>query len=257
VAAEPLQVRCVPALQDNYLWLAHDPSTGETAVVDPGAQAPVEDALAAEGWHLSHILNTHHHFDHVGANVALKARWGCTIIGPRADAARIPGLDIAVGESDIVKLGTHEAQVFDVPGHTRGHIAFWFEADALAFVGDTLFAAGCGRMFEGSPGQFWSSLSRLRALPPDTLVYCAHEYTSSNLRFALSVDPGPAVEERAAHVAAARARGEPTVPSRIADERATNPFFKADHPAMATRLGLRGASPERVFAELRSRKDSF
>jgi hydroxyacylglutathione hydrolase len=257
VGAERLRIRRVPAFHDNYLWLVHDPVSGATAVVDPGEQGPVDAALAEEGWRLTHILNTHHHLDHVGANRALKARWGCTIVGPRADAARIPGIDVTLGDGDTAALGGHVAQVLDVPGHTRGHIAYWFEADAVVFVGDTLFAAGCGRMFEGTPQQFWRSLARIRALPPETQAYCAHEYTASNLRFALTVDPDPAVAVRAAGVSSARARGEATVPSSIAEERATNPFLKADDPKMAARLGMVGAPPERVFAELRARKDAF
>lgn len=253
-----LQIRRVPALQDNYLWLVHAPASGETAVVDPAEAGPVEDALAAAGWSLTHILNTHHHFDHVGANVGLKARWGCRVIGPRADADRIPALDQPVGDGDTVTLGGRQARVFDVPGHTRGHIAYWFGEDAAVFVGDTLFAGGCGRMFEGTPEQFWRSLARLRALPDETRVYCAHEYTASNLRYAAHILPhDAAVAERRRGVMAARERGEPTVPSRLGVEKRTNPFLRCDDPAIAAALDAVGAAPHEVFRTLRARKDTF
>lgn len=254
----PLRIRRLPALRDNYLWLLHDPDTGETAVVDPAEPGPVEDALAEEGWRLSHILNTHHHYDHVGANAALKERWGCTIVGPRADRDRIPGIDVALGEGDTVALGRHRARVFDVPGHTRGHIAYWFAADQALFVGDTIFAAGCGRMFEGTPEQFWDSLAKLRALPDATDVYCAHEYTASNLRYAVHVLPDDAdIRHRQAEVAAQRARGEPTVPSPLGLEKRTNPFLRCDEPVVAAAVGLAGAPPSAVFGALRGQKDQF
>jgi hydroxyacylglutathione hydrolase len=254
-----LEIRRVPAFLDNYLWLVHAPETGETAVVDPGDAHAIDTALREAGWSLTHILVTHHHLDHVGGVSALKARWGAVVVGPRRDAERIPSLDEPVGDGDTVSLGGHTAQVFDVPGHTRGHIAYWFTDDAAAFVGDTLFAAGCGRMFEGTPEQFWSSLGALRRLPDETRVYCAHEYTESNLRFACSVFPDhAALAARAASVQAARARGEATVPSTMAEERATNPFLWSDDPAVATHLGLAAdAPPSAVFAELRGRKDRF
>ena len=253
-----LQIRRLPAFEDNYLWLVHAPASGETAVVDPGEAGPVDAALSAEGWTLTHILNTHHHHDHVGANEELKARWGCRIVGPRADAARIPGIDRRVGDGDTVTLGGRTARVFDVPGHTRGHIAYWFEGDAAVFVGDTLFAGGCGRMFEGTPTQFWSSLARLRALPDDTQVYCAHEYTASNLRYAAHLLPADAaVASRVEAVGAARARGEATVPSPLGLEKRTNPFLRCDEPSLAAAVDAPGAPPAEVFALLRARKDAF
>jgi hydroxyacylglutathione hydrolase len=254
----PLRIRRLPALRDNYLWLLHAPDTGETAVVDPAETGPVEVALAEEGWHLSHILNTHHHYDHVGANAALKERWGCTIVGPRADRDRIPGIDVALGEGDAVAVGRHRARVFDVPGHTRGHIAYWFAGDQALFVGDTIFAAGCGRMFEGTPEQFWDSLAKLRALPDATEVYCAHEYTASNLRYAAHVLPDDAgIRDRQAEVTAQRARGEATVPSPLGLEKRTNPFLRCDDPVVAAAVGLPGASPSAVFGALRGQKDAF
>ena len=253
-----LQIRRLPALRDNYLWLVHAPSSGETAVVDPAEPGPVEAALAAEGWTLTHILNTHHHHDHVGANEVLKERWGCRIVGPRADAARIPGIDLRVGDGDTVTLGGRSAQVLDVPGHTRGHIAYWFEADAALFVGDTIFAGGCGRMFEGTPTQFWTSLARLRALPDETRVFCAHEYTTSNMRYAAHVLPyDEAVAARVLDVAATRSRGEATVPSTLGLEKRTNPFLRCDEPALAAAVEASGSTPAEVFALLRSRKDAF
>lgn len=253
-----LDIHRIPVLQDNYVWLAHDEATGMTAVVDPAVAAPVEAELARRGWRLTHILNTHHHGDHTGGNLALKAAHGCTIVGPAADQARIPGIDVMVADGDRYRFGDSEAQVFDVPGHTRGHIAFWFAADGALFCGDTLFAMGCGRLFEGTPGQMWHSLGKLKGLPGDTRVFCAHEYTQSNARFALSVDGGnPALVARAAEVDRMRARGEATVPSTIALERATNPFLRADEPALAAAVGLKPGDPVAVFAEVRRRKDSF
>lgn len=254
----PLDVEIVPVLSDNYVWLAHEPASGETAVVDPAVAAPVLEAAANRGWRITHILNTHHHGDHVGGNLEIKRATGCTIVGPKPDAARIPGIDIAVDEGDRVRLGQEEAEVLFVPGHTRGHIAYWFAAAKALFCGDTLFALGCGRLFEGTPQQMWNSLSKLRRLPDDTRVYCAHEYTQSNARFALTVDPdNDALRTRAKVVDSVRAAGRPTVPSTLGEERATNPFLRADDPALAAAVGLRGADPVEVFAEVRRRKDVF
>lgn len=223
-----LDIVQIPVLNDNYIYLAHEPESGATAVVDPAVAPPVLAALEARGWQLTHILNTHHHMDHVGGNLALKEAAGCVIVGPRADAGRIPGIDIEVGDGDVFKLGAAAARVFDVPGHTRGHIAYWFQDAGALFCGDTLFAMGCGRLFEGTPGQMYASLAKLAALPDDTRVYCAHEYTLANGRFALTVEPGnPALQARMAAVEALRAQGEPTVPSRLAEEKATNPFLRA------------------------------
>jgi hydroxyacylglutathione hydrolase len=254
----PLTVHRIPALKDNYLWLAVEPDAHAVAIVDPAEAAPVRAALDRLGLTLTHILNTHHHHDHTGANLELKEAFGLTIVGPRADHDRIPGIDIAVGEGDRVRLGNAEAQVFDVPGHTRGHIAYWFaDSDAL-FCGDTLFALGCGRLFEGTPQQMWSSLSKFRGLPDSARVYCAHEYTLSNARFALTVDgSNAALKSRAAAVAKARAANQPTVPSTLGEERATNPFLRADRPELATAVGLPGADPATVFGAIRARKDSF
>jgi hydroxyacylglutathione hydrolase len=253
-----LEIVRVPALSDNYVWLAHDPATAATAVVDPAEVAPVLKALEQRGWRLTHILNTHHHADHVGGNIALKRQFGCTVVGPRADRDRIPEIETEVGESDTYRLGEAEAHVYDVPGHTRGHIAYWFPESQALFCGDTIFAMGCGRLFEGTPQQMWSSLSKLRKLPPETRVYCAHEYTQSNARFALTVEPtNQMLHQRARAVDMMRARGEPTVPSTMGEELATNPFLRADKPELIAAAGLAGKPPAEAFAEIRRRKDKF
>lgn len=253
-----LTIHQFPCLSDNYGYLIHVKDKGLTAAIDtPDADAILRE-LAFKGWHLTHILNTHHHHDHAGGNLALKAKTGCAIIGPRADQARIPGIDVAVGDGDTVDLGGHIAQVFDVPGHTRGHIAYWFRTDGAAFVGDTLFSLGCGRLFEGTPEMMWRSLSKLLALPDETKIYCAHEYTQSNARFALTVEPhNEDLKRRAAEVDALRAQGRPTVPTTLALEKATNPFLRPNAADLRATLGLEGASDVEVFGETRARKDRF
>ena len=252
------EIEIVPALSDNYVYIAHDAAAGATAVVDPAEAPPVIAALERRGLQLTHILNTHHHFDHIGGNAELVARYGAPVIGPRADSARIPGLDVEVGDGDTYTVGTQTARVFDVPGHTSGHIAFWFEESRALFCGDTLFALGCGRMFEGTPEQFWSSLGKLRALPDDTRVYCGHEYTQSNARFALSVDPdNEALRAASRRIDDLRSRGERTIPSELGEEKIANPFLRADDPAMQRLVGMEGRAPEAVFAEIRRRKDNF
>lgn len=253
-----LEIHQIPVLSDNYVYLAHSAATGETAVIDPAVAEPVLDALKAKGWTLTHILNTHHHGDHTGGNLQLKQATGCIIVGPRADAARIPGIDVQVGDGDRYGFGGEQAAVFDVPGHTRGHIAYHFADSQALFCGDTLFALGCGRLFEGTPQQMWASLGKLRALPADTRVYCAHEYTQSNARFALTVDPAnDRLKARAAEIDRLRAAGTPTVPSLLGVEKETNPFLRADDGGVAAAVGLSGADPVTVFAEVRRRKDHF
>jgi len=253
-----LEVHQIPVLSDNYVYVARDPETGVCAAVDPAVAGPVLDTLDRLGWSLTMILNTHHHHDHVGGNLELKKATGCTIVGNRADARRIPGIDIGVGEGDEVAIGSQKARVIEISGHTVGHIAYWFEEARTLFCGDTLFALGCGRLFEGTAAQMWSSLGKLRALPNDALVYCAHEYTQSNAAFALTVEPGnPALQARAEQVRALRAAGRPTVPSTMAEERATNPFLRADDEGLKRAAGLAGRDDVAVFAEIRRRKDVF
>lgn len=253
-----LQVHMFGALSDNYCYLIHDPVTGKTGVIDTPDLAPIENALSETGWSLDFILNTHHHDDHAGGNLELKKKTGCTIIGPRADAARIPGIDIELGDGDTFDLGSRTATVYDTPGHTRGHIVYHFADDHIAFVGDTLFSMGCGRLFEGTPEQMWTSLQKLLAWPDDTLVYCAHEYTQSNAAFALSVEPDNAqLVERAKQVDELRKQNKPTIPSTIGLERATNPFLRPSSPELQTTVGLSGSPLVDVFAETRRRKDNF
>jgi hydroxyacylglutathione hydrolase len=253
-----LEIRLIPALADNYVYLLREPASGNVAAVDPSVAEPVFAALEEIGWKLTHVFNTHHHFDHTGGNLALKAATNCAIVGPAADRARIPGIDVALADGERYRFGAAEAVVFDIPGHTRGHVAYWFAGDKALFCGDTLFAMGCGRMFEGTAPQMWASLSKLAALPGDTRVYCGHEYTQANARFALTVEPGnAALIARAQEVDGLRAAGKATIPSTIAAELATNPFLRATSPALQRTLNLDGADPVTVFAETRRRKDAF
>ncbi|HIF09471.1 MAG TPA: hydroxyacylglutathione hydrolase [Sneathiellales bacterium] len=253
-----MEILQIPVLSDNYVYLVHGNASGQTGVVDPAVAGPVLAALKDKGWTLTHVLNTHHHGDHTGGNMELKAATGCTIVGPRADAARIPGIDVQVGDGDVFNLGGQKATIFDVPGHTRGHVAYWFQDAEALFCGDTLFALGCGRLFEGSPAQMWNSLQKFLALPDATRVYCAHEYTQQNARFALTVEPDNRnLVARAAQIDALRRKGVPTVPSTIGEERATNPFLRPDSEDLQQILGLSGAQVVEVLAETRRRKDIF
>ena len=254
----PFEIILVPAMSDNYVYLAHDADTGVTAVVDPSEAEPVEAALSARGWKLTHILNTHHHLDHTGGNAWLAEKYGATLIGPKSETARIADMDITVVEGDTVDVGGHKGVVYETPGHTKGHIAFWFaDSDAL-FCGDTLFALGCGRVFEGTMEQMWDSMVKLRSVPGTAQVYCGHEYTLSNARFALSVDPDNSrLQARVREFEAMRERGQPTIPTVLADELDTNPFLRADDPALAAAIGMPGADPVAVFGEVRTRKDNF
>lgn len=253
-----LEIHQFPCLADNYGYLLHDASSNVTAAVDTPDASEIFRQLDAKGWRLTHILNTHHHGDHAGGNLSLKAKTGCTIVGPRADAARIPGIDVAVGEGDSVTLGAHRAVVHDTPGHTRGHIVYHFPEARAAFVGDTLFALGCGRLFEGTPAQMWGSLQKIMAWPGETKLYCAHEYTASNARFALTVEPrNAALRARAEAVDRLRAAGRPTVPSTLEEERATNPFLRAASADLRATIGLDGAPDVEVFARTRALKDAF
>lgn len=245
----PLTIHQFPCLSDNYGFLVRDQATGRTATID----TPDAEAILAEldrlGWTLDLILNTHWHPDHAGGNAAVKAATGATIVAP-AEVSRIAPLDREARDGDVIELGQTRFTVIETGGHTLGHVSYHDADDAIVFVGDTLFALGCGRLFEGTPEQMWTSLSRLAALPEETAVYCAHEYTAANARFALSVDGDPAVRSRTDAVLAARQRGEPTVPTSIGLEKATNPFLRA--PLLRPDL-----PPAQAFADLRAAKDGF
>jgi hydroxyacylglutathione hydrolase len=257
IEAGRLQIRQFPCLNDNYGFLIHDPISGETAAIDTPDADRYRVELEAAGWKLTQIWNTHWHPDHAGGNMTLKAATGARISGPAGEADRIQGLDRVLVEGDTVSLGAVQAEVIDVPGHTSGHIAFYLPAISTAFVGDTLFALGCGRLFEGTPDQMWASLSKLKALPEDTHVFCAHEYTAANARFALTIEPAnPHLLAYAEEVTARRAAGEPTVPTTIGRERAANPFLRADQPGLQAAMGHPGDAIA-TFAEIRGRKDRF
>lgn len=251
-----LEVELVPCLRDNYAYLIRDETAGLCAVVDPSEPTPVISALKAHGWRLTHVLNTHHHYDHTGGNIPLKEAFGAEIVGPGKDKERIPGLDTGVDERTNWRFGARAVRVLEIPAHTRAHIAFVLNGHA--FTGDTLFAMGCGRLFEGTPQMMWSSLSKLMTLPDESRVFCGHEYTLNNGRFALTLEPAnEALQRRMREVDAARAKGLPTIPSTIGLEKETNPFLRPDSPAIRATLGLKDASDVDVFAEMRRRKDAF
>jgi hydroxyacylglutathione hydrolase len=253
-----LEIRLVPLLTDNYAYLLHDAASGEAAVVDPSEAGPVLAVLKETGWRLAHILNTHHHHDHIGGNAALQQATGAHLAGPERDRHRIPGLQTGLAEGDSYRVGTRVLRVLEVPGHTSGHIALVFDEDQAVFSGDTLFALGCGRLFEGTPAQMWDSLKKLRGLPEATRVYCGHEYTQSNCRFAVTVEPDNRdLAVRAEEIARLRAAGRPTIPSTIGLERRTNPFLRADAPELLAANAWAGRDPVESFAELRRRKDNF
>lgn len=248
----------VPCLKDNYAYLLRDTDTGAVAVVDVPDAAPIIQALSLRGWPLHQIFLTHHHWDHIDGVPALVAATGAKVIGAAADAHRLPPLDVALHAGDTISVGSETGTVIDVPGHTVGHIAFHFPTSALAFTADSLMAMGCGRLFEGTPAQMWGALEKLMELPPETLICSGHEYTAANMRFALSLEPGnPDLILRNERIAAARAQGLPTVPSRLADELATNPFLRAATAQMKATLGSPNATNADAFADLRARKDSF
>jgi hydroxyacylglutathione hydrolase len=254
----PLEVVIVPCRTDNYAYLLRDSASSRVGLVDAPEAAPIAAALEARGWRLDTILLTHHHDDHVAGVPELRARFGAEVVGPAADAHRLPPLDRAVMEGDSVAVGESVAQVLEVPGHTLGHIAYYFpEAEAL-FSADSLMVMGCGRVFEGTMPQMWASLEKLAALPETTLIYSGHEYAAGNVRFALSVDgANPALEARAEEIAALRKRGEPTVPAALGLERRTNPFLRVNDAGFKADLGLAGLPDAQVFAEIRRRKDAF
>ena len=251
-----LEIHQFACLSDNYGFLLHDPASEETVCIDtPDAEAYLREARD-QHWQITQIWNTHWHPDHAGGNVAIKAVTGCVISGPQEVDRLSTAPDQVVSHGDVINLGEWQVQVIDVSGHTNGHIAYYIPKAGLAFVGDSVFALGCGRMFEGTPDQFWASLTRIKALPPATMLYCAHEYTESNLRFALHADPENAkLRDYAAHIAKVRAAGKPTVPTTLGRELATNPFLRADDPALQARWG--GGDAVQTFAALRAAKDSY
>lgn len=254
----PAQTRLFLCLKDNYGVLLHDPQTGATASIDAPEAAAVEKALQATGWKLTDILVTHHHADHTDGIKALKDKYRCRVVAPAGEATKIPAVDETVREGDKVKVGALTGNVIETPGHTLGHIAYWFHADNLAFVGDTLFSIGCGRVIEGTPAQMWSSLKKLRDLPDATRIYCGHEYTLSNIKFARTIEPGnPVLAARENEARKQVEEGTPTIPTTIGDEKLANCFLRADLPEVKGALSMDGASAEQVFAEIRARKNKF
>jgi hydroxyacylglutathione hydrolase len=253
-----LDIIQLPVLENNYIYIIHEPESGETAVIDPAVAAPVLDVLKQQHWSLKYILNTHHHWDHIGANAEIKQATGCQCAASVFDQNRIPAIDKTLREGDALTLGALTIDIIDTPGHTLGHIVYYCPAAKALFSGDTLFAMGCGRLFEGSAEQLWHSLQKLKALPGDTQVYCAHEYTQHNGQFALSVEPtNAALQKRMRRVNQQRRHHLATVPFSIAEERATNPFLREDSIALQHHLKLRGKSALDVFTQLRQLKDAY
>lgn len=253
-----LLVHQFPCRSDNYGFLAHDPKTGLTASIDTPDGNAINLGLREKGWKLSHILNTHHHIDHTEANLQLKEEWKCTIVGAKNDAERIPGVDVEVSDCEEFTFGSTQARVIEVPGHTSGHIAFYFASENIVFVGDTLFALGCGRLFEGTPSMMWRSLQKLMTLPDETTVYCGHEYTQANAKFALTIEPNnQKLIARSKKINELRARNDPTIPTTIGLERATNPFVRPHSKNVQTTLGLNNADALTVFTKIRKLKDDF
>jgi hydroxyacylglutathione hydrolase len=267
IAMPKLEIRQFPCRSDNYGVIIHDEAAGVTAAIDAPDEAAVRSELQKAGWKLTHIFTTHHHFDHVAGHQGLKAETGCTIYGPEKEASQIPGVDVKVKEGDRLSFGSFELNVLETPGHTLGHVTYYIPnavpeaggAGAVAFVGDTLFSVGCGRVLEGTYAQMWRSLEKLMALPPETLIYCGHEYTQSNIKFALSVEPGNnALLNRKQEAGEARSQGKPTLPVSLKQELETNPFLRVRSEEIRKNLGLgANASDEKVFEELRRRKDQF
>ncbi|WP_415401963.1 hydroxyacylglutathione hydrolase [Tateyamaria sp. SN3-11] len=254
----PLDIRTIPCLSDNYAYLAHDPASGATALIDIPEAAPILAVLEDTGWTLTDVLITHHHYDHIDGLAEVLAQHPARVTGAEADAQRLPALDVKVSEGDEVRIGSEVGTVIDVSGHTIGHIAFHFPASRAVFTADSLMALGCGRVFEGTKPQMHESLQKLAALPGDTVVCSGHEYTAANAKFALTIDPeNPALISRVREVTEKRASGTPTVPSLLSEELATNPFLRAHDPAIQAHLGMTGANATDVFTEIRNRKDNF
>lgn len=253
-----LEILQLPILQDNYVYLVHDAESGQTAAIDPGLADPVLVALRQRQWRLDYIFNTHHHWDHVDGNLALKRQTGCEVIAGQGDVGRIPGVDRGIGDGDLLMLGKHPIHVMVTPGHTLHHVAYYFVGQQWLFCGDTVFVMGCGRLFEGTAEQLWHSLQKIRMLPMTTRIYCAHEYTLNNAQFALALEPGNvALQVKVRDVQAWRAKKQPTVPSTMAEELATNPFFREESLELQKNINMLGKPPIQVFAQIRRLKDSF
>jgi len=254
----PAETHLFPCLKDNYGVLLHDPSTGTTAAIDAPEAAAVEAALGERGWRLTDILVTHHHADHTGGIAELKKKHLCRVIAPRKEASKIPNIDVTVREGDVVTVGSLVGRVLETPGHTAGHVSYWFKSDKLAFVGDTLFSVGCGRILEGTPDMMWQSLLKIRNLPADTLIFCGHEYTAANVHFALTIEPkNIALRARAEEVVRLSEQKKPTIPTTIQQEKSYNPFLRADLHSVQGAIGMEGSPPAQVFGVIRARKDKF
>jgi len=254
----PAETHLFRCRSDNYGVLLHDPESGATAAIDAPEAAPIEAALKATGWKLTDILVTHHHADHTDGIIELKEKYKCRVVAPAAEAEKIPAVDLTVREGDKVTVGKLSGNVIETPGHTSGHISYWFHADKLAFVGDTLFSIGCGRVIEGTPGMMWRSLLKLRDLPDDTQIYCGHEYTAANIKFARTIEPhNAALAARDKQATQQLAKGEPTIPVTIGAEKLANPFLRADVPEVAAGIGMADKQAAQVFAEIRARKNKF
>jgi hydroxyacylglutathione hydrolase len=254
----PAETHIFLCLKDNYGVLLHDPSTGTTAAIDAPEAGPIEAALAEKGWRLTDILVTHHHADHTAGIAELKKKHLCRVIAPRKEAPKIPNIDVTVREGDVVQVGSLVGRVLETPGHTAGHISYWFKSDKLAFVGDTLFSVGCGRILEGTPEIMWQSLLKIRNLPADTQIFCGHEYTAANVHFALTIEPkNPALRARAEEVVKLTEQKKPTIPTTVQQEKSFNPFLRADLSSVAAGIGMEDANAESVFATIRARKDKF
>ena len=258
MTAPSLEIKMFPCLFDNYGFLIHDAEANLTATIDTPEVSAIQNALAEEKWQLTHIINTHHHFDHAGGNLELKRKTDCTILGPSMDQQRIPGIDIAIEHQEEFTFGNHKVVCYHTPGHTTGHVVYHFMNQKVAFVVDTLFAMGCGRLFEGTAEQMWSSLQLIMEWPDDTLLYCAHEYTQNNAEFALTVEPeNLELVQRKAEVDLMRSNNRPTVPTKVGIEKKTNPFLRPYSEEIKINLNLAHASDAEVFAEIRKRKDNF
>lgn len=250
------EIRTFTCLNDNFGYLIHDVETKATASIDAPEAGPIIKALEREGWQLTDILITHHHGDHVGGVAELKQKYNCRVVAPHDKTTKIADVDLRVANADVVKVGTLLGRVLETPGHTLDHISYVFDTEKALFAADTLFSIGCGRVFEGTYPMMWDSLLKLRALPDDFKLYCGHEYTASNIKFALTVDPdNAALQARAAEVTRLRAENKPTIPSLLGDEKRANVFLRADEPSVAARLHMKGADAAAVFGELRERKN--